>query len=76
MFHTFVSLRGSPGIVDCNVIDDLNGAHVPVPDLDMGLGVVAGGEVDFGGAFVVEGLLGGMVIQVVIFSVIAQRKNR
>ena len=63
MFHTFVSLRGSPGIVDCNVIDDLDGAHVPVPDLDMGLGVVAGGEVELGGAFMVEGLFDCVVVE-------------
>ena len=46
-----------------NVIDDFNGTHAPVPELNMGLGVVAGGEVDFGGAFVVEGLLGDMIIK-------------
>ena len=43
--------------------DDLDGAHAAVPELDMGLGVVAGDEVDFGGAFVVQGLLGGVVVK-------------
>mgnify|MGYP006340175071 CR=1 FL=1 len=63
MFHTFVSLCGSPGIVDCNVIDDLRRSHASVTELDMGLGAVAGGEVDLGGAFMVEGLLGGVVVE-------------
>ena len=47
----------------CNVIDDLDGAHAPVTELDMGLGIGASGEVDLGGAFVVEGLFGGVIIK-------------
>ena len=31
--------------------------------IEPGFGVVAGGEVDFGGAFVVEGLFGGVVVK-------------
>ena len=46
-----------------NVIDDLDGTHAPIPELDMCLGIVAGGEVDLGGAFVAEGLLGDMIIK-------------
>ena len=65
LFHLrlFPNLCGLPEIVVSNVIDDFNGTHAPVPELNMGLGVVAGGEVDFGGAFVVEGLLGDMIIK-------------
>ena len=47
----------------CNVIDDLDGSHAPVPELNMGLGVVAGGEVDLGGAFVVEGLFRCVIVE-------------
>ena len=47
----------------CNVIDDFDGTLAPIPELDMGLGIVAGGEVDFDGAFVVEGLLGCVVVE-------------
>ena len=46
-----------------NIIDDLDGAHMPIPELNMGLGIVAGCEVDLGGAFVVEGLFGEMIIK-------------
>ena len=62
-FDLFLGLCSLPEIVVCNVIDDLDGTHAPIPELNMGLGVVAGGEVDFGGAFVVEGLLGDMIIK-------------
>ena len=62
-FALFLGLRSLPEIVACNVIDDLDGTHAPVPELDMGLGVVAGGEVDFGGAFVVESLFGDMIVK-------------
>ena len=54
---------GLPGIVVCNVIDDLDGTHAPIPELDMGLGIVVGGEVDLGGAFVVEGLFRGVIVE-------------
>lgn len=63
MVHIFVSLRSLPGIMICYVIDDLDGSHMPVPELNMGLGIVAGGEVDLGGAFVVEGLFWGVVVE-------------
>ena len=46
-----------------DVIDDLHGTHATVPELDMGLGIVAGGEVDLDGAFVVEGLFGDMIVK-------------
>ena len=60
LLHGLCSL---PGIVTCDVVDDLDGTHAPIPELDMGLGVVADGEVDFGGAFVVEGLFGDMIVK-------------
>ena len=63
MIVLFLGLRSPPGIVACNVIDDLDGAHAPVTELDMGLGVIAGGEVDFGGAFVVESLFRDMIVK-------------
>ena len=47
----------------CNVIDDLDGTHAPIPELDMGLGIVVGGEVDLGGAFVVEGLFRCVIVE-------------
>ena len=36
-FVLFLGLRGLPEIVVCNVIDDLDGTHAAVPELDMGL---------------------------------------
>lgn len=62
-FGLFLDLRSPPGIVIRNVIYDFDGSHTPVSELEMGLGIVAGGEVDLGGAFMVEGLFGGVVVK-------------